>query len=283
MKIPSAPSSIQKGVPLKEVLNEQAIEYLAENISLVFPSFNSSDFISSAKLGLEPLGIFDRAKHIAECLRECLPSKYSNALEILIQTLTPPLTQTKDLGLAGMFYLPHVFFIEKFGLNPEFNEGEDPFEASMLAQIEITQRFTAEFCIRPFLIQQEQRTLEFLSNYLNHPNPHVRRLCTEGTRPKLPWAARLPSFVKDPSPVLPILETLKNDEDLYVRRSVANHLGDIAKDHLELVLDTCEDWLKDSDNNLKWVIRHALRHPAKKENPRAIEIRLLAKAIKVKK
>lgn len=283
MKIPQAPSSIQKGIPLKEVINNQAIDRLSENICLAYPTFDSCAFMSSAKFGLEPLGIFNRAKKISVCLRQFLPSKYSNALKILIQTLTPPLTQTTDLGLAGMFYLPHVFFIEKFGLNPENNEGEDPFEDSMLAQIEITQRFTSEYCIRPYLIQQEQRTLEFLSTYINHPNPHVRRLCTEGTRPKLPWAARLPSFVKDPSPLLPILEALKNDEDLYVRRSVANHLGDIAKDHLELVLEICKDWLKDSDNNLKWVIRHALRHPAKKENTRALEIRLLAKAVRGKK
>jgi 3-methyladenine DNA glycosylase AlkC len=280
MRIPSAPSSIQKGVPLKELLNLAAIECLAENISAVCSEFKSFEFIDEAGSGLEPLGIFDRAKQIADSLKIHLPSKYSSALKILLETLTPPLTQTTDLGLAGMFYLPHVFFIEKYGLSKEFNEGEDPFEVSMKAQLKLTQRFTSEFCIRPFLIAEEERTLAQLKKWISHPSPHVRRLCSEGTRSRLPWAPRIPSFIKDPNPVLFILEALKNDEDLYVRRSVANHLGDIAKDHLELVFEICERWLKESNNELKWVIRHALRHPAKKGNTKAVEIRLAAKAVR---
>jgi 3-methyladenine DNA glycosylase AlkC len=108
-------------------------------------------------------------------------------------------------------------------------------------------------------------------------NPHVRRLTSEGTRPRLPWASKIDSLVKDPGPSIPILEELKNDPDLYVRRSVANHIGDIAKDHLDFALDLCESWLPNASKELKWVIRHAVRHPAKKKVQRALDIRVLAK------
>lgn len=105
----------------------------------------------------------------------------------------------------------------------------------------------------------------------------MRRLCSEGTRPRLPWAIRIPEFVKDPRPVLPILESLKDDPDLYVRRSVANHLGDIAKDHADLVLEICRNWLEDASPQRRWLIRHALRYPAKKGEKNAIKLRKLAK------
>jgi len=116
--------------------------------------------------------------------------------------------------------------------------------------------------------------------WTSDPDPHVRRLCSEGTRPRLPWARQIPSFIANPIPVLPILEILKDDQSLYVRRSVANHLGDIAKDHLDLVFEICERWLVDSSNDMKWLIRHALRHPAKKGNKVALQLRTAAKAQK---
>ena len=112
-------------------------------------------------------------------------------------------------------------------------------------------------------------------------NPHIRRLCSEGTRSRLPWATKIDSFVKDPSPVLHILELLKDDSDLYVRRSVANHVGDIAKDHLDLAMNLCETWLgtesSPASKELKWVIRHAVRNPVKKGVAKAIELRVAAK------
>lgn len=146
----------------------------------------------------------------------------------------------------------------------------------MRAQYELTRRFTAEFSIRPFLMHDFERTLNQLTLWLNDPDPHVRRLCTEGCRPRLPWGARIPQLIKDPRPTLPILEALKNDPSLYVRRSVANHLGDIAKDHPEWAFEVCERWLTNVDKDLKWVIRHAVRHPAKQGHATAIALRKAA-------
>ena len=127
--------------------------------------------------------------------------------------------------------------------------------------------------MRAFLMRFQERTLERLKAWTKDPDVHVRRLCSEGTRPRLPWAIRIPAFIKDPGPVLPILEALKDDSQLYVRRSVANHLGDIAKDHPDLVFGICERWLEGASADRRWIIRHALRHPAKKGIQAALRLR----------
>jgi 3-methyladenine DNA glycosylase AlkC len=276
-RIPVAPNSIQKGTPLKHLLGTDAIDCLAHNILLVHPQFNEASFRQAALDGLEPLGIMKRGQHLARALRQFLPDKYAVATEILLASLTPPLTRTDDNGLAVFFYLPHISFVAEYGLEPKENGGQDPFEISMYAQYELTKRFSAEFSIRPFLIRQQERTLSRLLEWTSDPDPHVRRLCSEGTRPRLPWAIRIPAFIANPAPVIPILEALKDDPNLYVRRSVANHLGDIAKDHPETVFAICDRWLKGASNEVKWLIRHALRHPAKKENKAALQLRAAAK------
>ncbi len=277
LKIPDAPMSIQKGVPLKMVLDHEAIEQLATNIQFVHSQFNAKGFITDALSNIEPLTVTQRSLHIAKALHQYLPEIYSEAVKILLNTLTPPLDKTEGNGLAPMFYMPHCSFIAEYGVDPAMNNGHDPFDISIEAQYELTQRFTCEFSIRPFIINNEKRTMDILYKWMNDDNPHVRRLCTEGTRPRLPWAAKIDSFVKDPKPAIPILEHLKNDPDLYVRRSVANHIGDIAKDHIDLALDLCEKWLENASTDLKWVIRHAVRNPVKKGNERAIQIRKSAK------
>lgn len=277
LRLPAAPRSIQKGSFLGDLLDREAIECLAHNISLVHPKFDGKSFQRAAHDGLKPLTILQRGQHLAQALRAHLPQRYSDAIEILIRSLTPPMTDTDDLGLGGFFYLPHVSFVATYGLGAEHNGGRDPFEVSMRAQYEITRRFTAEFSMRPYLIKWPERTLARLMEWTRDPDPHVRRLCSEGARPRLPWAIRIPAFIKDPRPVLPILEALKDDADLYVRRSVANHIGDIAKDHPHLAFEICGRWLNGASAERKWVIRHAVRHPAKKGVEAALRLRKLAK------
>jgi 3-methyladenine DNA glycosylase AlkC len=276
-KLPDAPSSIQKGFPLKMLLDKVAVVQLSENILVVYKSFDKESFVQSAMSGIAELTLKERSKHIAIVLKKHLPPVYSEAIELIIKSLTPPLTKTEGNGLAGLFYMPHCDFIAEFGMDSKYNKGVDPFEVSMNAQFELTKRFTCEYSIRPFIVNDEDRTLKVLTSWLNDPDPHVRRLASEGTRPRLPWSTKIDSFVKDPSVCLSILAHLKNDPDLYVRRSVANHVGDIAKDHLDLALGLCEEWLVGASPELKWVIRHAVRNPFKKGNERAIAIRKAAK------
>lgn len=271
--IPSGPRSIEKGSTLKILLDREAIQCLASNLAQVSPRFDSQAFQKDCQKGLAPLPIMARGVHLARILRKHLPPVYKEAVDCLLNTLTPPLTRTDDFGLGVFFYLPHTSFVALFGLDFSGNKNRDPFEISMKAQYELTKRFTAEYSIRSFLIHETERTLNRLKEWVSDPSPHVRRLCTEGTRPRLPWGLRLQSFVKDPRPAFSILEALKDDPDLYVRRSVANHLGDIAKDHPEWMYEKVEKWLKGADENRLWLIRHALRHPAKKGVTRAIQLR----------
>jgi 3-methyladenine DNA glycosylase AlkC len=158
--------------------------------------------------------------------------------------------------------LPHTLFVAEFGLGH--------FELSMQAHHALTQRFTAEFSIRPFLIQHTEATLERLMDWTHDPSEHVRRLVSEGTRPRLPWASRLPAFQRNPKPVLALLERLKDDPAHYVRRSVANNLNDIGKDHPDLLADTGRAWLKDATAERQWVVQHALRSAIKRGEPGAL-------------
>ncbi|PCJ63605.1 MAG: DNA alkylation repair protein [Bacteroidetes bacterium] len=277
LTLPEAPHSIQKGVPLKLVLDKPAVLQLAMNLKIVFKDFNDTGFVERVMRDIEPLALKDRGILIAKNLREFLPNNYSDAIAHLLNSLTPPLKETDNLGLSGLFYMPHVSFVSLYGLDLAYNDNIDPFETSMHAQYELTKRFSSEFSIREFLVDQPERTFKVLYQWMENPDPHVRRLCSEGTRPRLPWAQKIQSLVLDPSPSFRILENLKNDPDLYVRRSVANHIGDIAKDNLDIAMGICESWLPNSSNELKWVIRHALRHPAKKGNTRALGIRTAAK------
>jgi 3-methyladenine DNA glycosylase AlkC len=277
LRLPAAPAAIAKGSSLAALLDREAVACLAHNLGVAQPVFDGAGFRAAALRGLAPLGIMQRGGHLATVLRRFLPTEFEAAAEVLLRSLTPPLTVTADFGLGVFFYLPHVCFAAKFGLDPAHNGGRDPFPAALRLQYELTRRFSAEFSIRPFLIAQPERTLRQLAAWTRDPDPHVRRWCSEGTRPRLPWARRIPAFVRDPRPVLPILEALRDDPELYVRRSVANHLGDIAKDHADLAFEICRRWLDDAPPERRWLIRHALRHPAKHGVAAALEIRRLAR------
>jgi 3-methyladenine DNA glycosylase AlkC len=166
--------------------------------------------------------------------------------------------------MAPFRYLPHVCYVARFGL--------DHFEASMLAQYELTQRFSAESSIRPFLIRHPEATYQRLVQWASDPNVHVRRLVSEGTRPRLPWAPRLRDFQRDPGPVLALLERLKDDPERYVQRSVANSLNDIGKDHPERVVEVCWSWGMSASEGRRWIIRHALRSLVKQAHPGALAL-----------
>jgi 3-methyladenine DNA glycosylase AlkC len=278
LRLPEAPRSIAKGSSLALLLDREAIECLTHNLALVHPGFDAAGFQRDAHEGLAPLSILRRGEHLARVLRRYLPLVYDDAIATLTRSLTPALSRTEGLGLGVFFYLPHVSFVTVYGLDPAENGGRDPFETSMAAQYELTRRFSAEFSMRPFLIRWPERTLARLLEWTKDPDPHVRRLCSEGARPRLPWAIRIPALIRDPRPVIPILEALRDDPEEYVRRSVANHLGDIAKDHPELAFEICERWVSGASEDRKWLIRHAVRHPAKHGVATALRLRELAKA-----
>lgn len=233
-------------------------------LAAVHPAFPAERFISDALHGFEALELLPRGWHIAHALRRHLPQDYAKATEILINSLGPKLTSTDEFGYAPFVYLPHVYFVAEYGL--------EHFALSMQAQYELTQRFTAEFSIRPYLEKHPQQTLKQLHAWASDPSPHVRRLVSEGTRPRLPWASRLKEFQRDPTPVLELLELLKDDPVLYVRRSVANNLNDIGKDHPQLLFATTRRWMHNANDERRWLVKHALRSTIKAGNAEALDI-----------
>ncbi|MDW5442842.1 DNA alkylation repair protein [Polaromonas sp. SM01] len=259
--------------PLVNQFGADVPEAIARMIAAVHPSFESARFMRDVLQGYDELALMPRGKHIARALYRHLPQDYSQATDILLASLDQPHGRPAGLSMASFLYLPHTMFVAEFGL--------DHFEASMLAQYQLTQRFTAEFSIRPFFQQHEAATLARFKLWASDPNPHVRRLVSEGSRPRLPWASRLPAFQKDPAPVLALLELLKDDPELYVRRSVANNLNDIGKDHPDLLAQTAKQWLKGASDERRWVVQHALRSAVKRGEAGALDVLGFGKSAEV--
>ncbi len=250
--------------PLKNRFGPQVPTRIAAMVTAAHPSFPTRAFVRDALAGYEPLDLMARARHIATALHAHLPAAFPEAADVLVRSLGPPLSGTTSNGMAPFLYLPHVFFVADHGL--------EHFEDAMRAQYELTQRFTAEFSIRAYLERYPQATLARLREWAADPSEHVRRLVSEGTRPRLPWARRLRQFQLDPRPVIELLELLKDDRGLYVRRSVANNLNDIGKDHPEILFATARRWLEGADANRRWIVTHALRSSVKRGEAGALEV-----------
>jgi 3-methyladenine DNA glycosylase AlkC len=250
--------------PLKNSYGPEIPTRIAAMIRGVYPEFPTESFLADVLDGYEALELMPRGRHISKALRRHLPENYETACEILINSLGPANNKTESNGMTVFQYMPHANFVADYGL--------DYFELSMRAQYEITQRFTAEFSIRPYLIHHTAKTLARLREWTADENVHVRRLVSEGTRPRLPWASRLSAFQKDPSPVLELLELLKDDPEIYVRRSVANNLNDIGKDNPAVLLETARRWMTDASPERRALIRHALRSLIKAGDPGALGI-----------
>jgi 3-methyladenine DNA glycosylase AlkC len=250
--------------PLKNYYGPDVPARIARMIKGVDSAFNPEAFLTDALEGYQALELTPRARQIADALGRHLPQDYERAIEILMASLGPKLDVAELTGMTAFVYLPHVFYVAKFGV--------DHFEASMRAQYELTQRFTAEYSIRVFLERYPQRTLARLRHWAQDSNAHVRRLVSEGTRPRLPWAPRLRAFQDDPRPVLELLELLKDDPELLVRRSVANNLNDIGKDNPVALIETCRRWMSDATPERSWLVRHALRSAVKRGEPEALQL-----------
>jgi 3-methyladenine DNA glycosylase AlkC len=248
--------------PLKAFFGPPVLARIASEVGGAFPAFPRRAFLADAAAGLDALELLDRGRHIAAALRRHLPSDPAEAIGILESSLGPPLERTEGNGMAPFAYLPHAFFVRTHGLAC--------FEVSMRAQHALTQRFTAEWSLRPFLAREPARTLAVLETWTRDESPHVRRLVSEGTRPRLPWAERLTVFRDDPTPVLRLLERLRDDPHPYVRRSVANHLNDLGKDDPALLVRLASRWLEDAPPARRHLVRHALRTAVKRGDPAAL-------------
>ena len=251
---------------LKGFFSPELIRRLSKDIARVHPDFPERAFIKSATTGLEELELLDRGRHIARALAMHLPKAYPEAIDVLLRSLGPEHASDELLGvgMAPFFYLPHTLFVAEHGLAH--------FDLSMRAQVELTKRFSAESSIRPYIAHDPEKTFAFLRKWAKDKNPHVRRLVSEGTRLRLPWAGRVAWLDQNPQRVLELLELLKDDSSTLVRRSVANNLNDLGKVHPELLTKTCAAWLAGASTERRALVEHALRSAVKRGEAAALKL-----------
>ena len=256
--------------PLKYLLNDTVPPRIAAMVRRAWRKFDTTAFLQQVEPGYESLELMARGQRIAQALQTHLPQDVPRALGVLVDSMDPSMginaagePDAGDRPYSAFLYLPHSIYIGTHGL--------PHFEAAMAAQHALTQRFTAEFCIRPYLLHHQGATLARLREWAHDDNAHVRRLVSEGTRPRLPWAPRLPAFQNNPQLALPLLDALKDDPSSYVRRSVANHLGDIAKDHPDLAVGTARTWLQGAPAPREALVRHGLRFLIKRGDAGALD------------
>lgn len=241
--------------PLKNLYNKQLIVALSQEILKKYPAFDDHSFSRSIfDKNWKNKELKQRMRHIAECLHSYLPPDYKKSIKIL------KVVSSKFTGFEYMFFQDYV---ECFGL--------DDFATSVSALEHFTKFSSSEFAVRAFILKDEKRMMKQMRSWTKSDNHHVRRLASEGSRPRLPWAVALPAFKSDPRPVLTILQTLKNDDSEYVRRSVANNLNDISKDNPELVLTLAKKWIGKNDITNK-VVKHACRTLLKQGDQRALAL-----------
>jgi 3-methyladenine DNA glycosylase AlkC len=239
---------------LKELFfTGDSIDTFADTIKRFYPQFDKERFVGLVfGSGWEKKELKEKMRHTTLCLHETLPKSFKEALEIL-KKAAPYIKGFEAMTLPD--------YVEVYGL--------DDWELSLPALGHFTKYASSEFAVRPFLHQDPERVMEYMNAWAEDKNANVRRLASEGCRPRLPWAMALPKFKKDPGLILPILEKLKNDQSETVRRSVANNLNDISKDHPQLVLDICEKWYGHGKHT-DAVVKHACRTMLKAGNKRAL-------------
>ena len=222
-----------------------------------WPELDEKGFIAAAVKDLDLLELKGRTERITETMIEYFPADFKKAAKILLASLASPQDDNLSIGTAnadgitGWAIMPLTHYV---GLR-----GHDHFDLAMMLFKEMTKRASSEFDIRFFLLEAPEKTMAVLKTWATDSNQHVRRLVSEGSRPRLPWAMRLPQFIQDPSPVIELLELLKDDDEEYVRRSVANNLNDIAKDHPDVVAEIAARWMVDASKERKKLLRHACR------------------------
>jgi len=251
--------------PFKNNYSAKLVTCISDHLQKHLSSFDRSSFEKPIQKDLKKLELKERAQLIADHLHRVLPDNHKKRRHILRAILHPEdMEQTSDQhGISGWGMMPLTMVIGQHGI--------DDFEESLILLKDMTRRFTSEFGVRYFLLADQNRALKIMSSWTNDKNYHVRRLVSEGTRPRLPWAMQLPELIKDPAPMLPLLAALRDDKEEYVRRSVANHLNDIAKDHPDLIANLAVEWMMDADKIREKLIRHACRTLIKQGHPVALK------------
>lgn len=254
--------------PIKNVFHEKGIAIMAKVMSRHAPSWNERAFVKAASTHLDSLELKERSEQIYRALCRYLPSDFPAAAECIRRALHPSLDGnargegSTEQGIQGWLILPLTEYVGRHG-------GESlPLAMELLK--ELTMRFTSEFGIRHLWLSHPDEVMCIVSRWVDHENEHVRRLVSEGSRPRLPWGLQLRGFIEQPKRTWHLLEALRDDPSPYVRKSVANHLNDNARDHPESVIALAREWQRGASIERQRLIRHALRNLLKQGNPAAL-------------
>jgi 3-methyladenine DNA glycosylase AlkC len=249
------------------LFNETKVTQVAKEIHAVHGSFNTKKFIKDVVVPFPSLELKQRITHIAACLQKHLPPNFNEATAIIIKALPLPLDPNlTDDDFGDFIYAPYTEFIATYGAEKKH------LKTAMNALYECTKRFSAEYAIRTFINKFPEEVHTILLKWSTDKNYHVRRLCSEGTRPSLPWASKI---IYTSENTLPILQNLYADNTRFVTRSVANHLNDISKKEPQLVIDLLQKWTKEKKqktDELNFIIKHSLRTLIKDGHAKALEM-----------
>ena len=242
---------------IKDIYSKEFYQKLANSLSKVLAGFNEHEFMSAI---LPPEFVTmewkQRMQHTTQVLHLFMPTNYAEAASLFHKLLQ----QLRNDGFGEQrlefMFLPE--YVAMYGL--------EDFDHSVEALALFTQFISAEFAVRPFLLKYKSQMLVQMLKFSTHENHHVRRFASEGSRPRLPWGAAIPWLKANPTELLPLLENLKNDPSEYVRRSVANNLNDITKDHPEVVIAIAKKW-KGLSKPTDAIIKHACRSLLKAGHP----------------
>lgn len=248
--------------PLKNYLNKEFLDEFVLDLKQVYPKFDGTKFLDKVlDSDWKNKELKQRIRHIAIGLESCLEGNYKDKIKLIIALAAMLIKDKKYQYGLGYMVLPD--FVEVFG--------RDDYNTSIKAIENITQLTSCEFAIRPFIIDSPDKVMKQMLKWSKHKNLNVRRLSSEGCRPRLPWAMALPHLKKDPGPIFPILENLKDDPSDFVRKSVANNLNDISKDNPDLVIAIAIKW-KGNNKNRDWIVKHACRTLLKQGNPIVMQL-----------
>lgn len=250
----------------KNVYSPEFFDRYADVLRQVLPDINKEEFIAAIYIAeWEKLEIKQRMRHITGVLKKHLSDDFKIAVKQLLKSISILISEgeTEGVALGRIEYIFMSDYIEIYGI--------DDFDTSVNAFETITQFTSSEFGVRPFIIKYGQKMLDLMYLWANHKNEKVRRLASEGSRSRLPWGMAIPALKKDPTPLLPILETMKNDPSPYVRKSVANNLNDISKDNPQVVINIVQQW-KGKSKETDWILKHACRSLLKEANQEVLDL-----------
>ncbi|MBT8038496.1 MAG: DNA alkylation repair protein [Verrucomicrobiae bacterium] len=249
---------------MKDGLGEAAVERIIGALLSSGAHFSPKQFRNDALSTLHQHELKDRVRHLIAVMARHLPPSFPETATILSRIRDHwPDDEGSDKRQVFAAW-PIIDYVAEYGLN-------HPDIALPLLRY-LTPMFSAEFAVRAFLMIHPEATYNQMLLWCLDPDTHVRRLASEGIRPRLPWAQQLTSYITDPTPVIALLENLKDDPSDDVRRSVANNLNDISKDHPEQVIDTCKRWQADQVSARQWIIRHATRTLVKAGHPKVFPL-----------